>query len=174
MLEKRILHLLKPDALKFLTRKKVIITTVTLCFCLLVSILVFNPMFAEDVKDKISKKDFWNTLSGTWVNTDYLGTWEFYEQKLIVYPDGKFEYYPMTTDTDPSRPAYFTLSEAWIDSEGVIWHKGIYKGPQSFYWLGKISESGNTWEIIADGINNPIEWDTTKTRYQEYEIRYRQ
>jgi beta-lactamase regulating signal transducer with metallopeptidase domain len=174
MLEKRILHLLKPDALKFFTRRKFFITTVALCFCLLAPILVFNPMFAEDVKDNISKKDFWTALSGTWVNTDYLGTWEFYEQKLIVYPDGKFEYYPFTTDTVPTRQAHFTLTEAWVDPEGVMWHKGIYKGPLQFYVLGKIDKSRNTWEIVADGIDNPTEWDTSKTRYQEYEIRHRQ
>jgi beta-lactamase regulating signal transducer with metallopeptidase domain len=174
MIEKRILHLLKPEALKILTKKGVFITTVMLCFCLLAPILVFNPMFAEDEKDNISKKDFWNALSGIWLNTEYLGTWEFYEQKLIVYPDGKFEYYPFTTDTDPSRKAYFTLTEAWIDSEGVMWHKGIYKGPQTFYVLGKINKSGNTWEVIVDGVNNPTEWDTSKTLYEEYEIRYRQ
>jgi hypothetical protein len=131
-------------------------------------------LFTGGAKDKISKKDFWNDFSGTWVNTEYLGTWEFYEQKLIVYPDGKFEYYPLTTDTDPSREAYFTLTEAWVDSEGVIWYKGIVKGPGTFYELGKISDSGNTWEWIADGVEKPTEWDTTKTRYEDYGIRYRQ
>jgi hypothetical protein len=44
----------------------------------------------------------------------------------------------------------------------------------TFYVLGKIGESGNTWEIIVDGINDPTEWDTSKTKYEEYEIRYRQ
>jgi hypothetical protein len=55
-----------------------------------------------------------------------------------------------------------------------MWHKGIYEGALPLYVLGKISGSGNTWEIIMDGINNPTEWDTSKTRYEEYEIRYRQ
>ena len=141
---------------------------------LVIIISVLLALLFINGKDKISKKDFWNDFSGTWVNTDYLGTWEYYEQKLIVYPGGKFEYYPMTTDTDPSRGAHFTLTEAWIDSEGVMWYRGIYKGPLMFYLLGKISESRETWEIIADGINNPTEWDTSKTRYEFYEIRYRQ
>lgn len=131
--------------------------------------------FAGGAKDKISEKDFWNALSGTWVNTEYTGKWRYYEQKLIVYPDGKYEYYPLTTDTNPSRQGYyFTFTEAWIDSEGVIWYKGEFQGRGTFYVLGKISESGNTWESIADGVEKPTEWDTTKTRYEEYGIRYRQ
>ncbi len=144
---------------------------------ILISIFLFSVtfIFAASDKDKISKKDCWNALSGTWVNTEYLGTWPWQEQKVIVYPDGKFGYYPLTTDTNPIREGnYFTLTEAWIDSEGVIWYKAIFKGPGTWYVLGKISESVNTWEWIADGINKPTEWDTTKTRYEEYEIRYRQ
>jgi hypothetical protein len=93
-------------------------------------LLSVNLSFAGGDNDKISKKDFWNALSGTWINTDYLGTWTFYEQKLIVYPDGKY--------------------------------------------LGKISDSGNTWEAISDGVNEPTEWDTSKTRYMGYHIRHRQ
>ena len=174
MLEKRILHLLKPGALKFISRRRVFVATVALCFFLMFPILVLNPMFAEDTKNRISRKEFWNALSGTWVNIDYLGTWEFYEQKLIVYPDGKFEYFPFTTDTEPSRQAQFSLTEAWIDSDGFMWHRGIYKGPLTFYVLGKISDSGNTWEVIVDGVNDPTEWDTSKTKYEEYEVRYRQ
>jgi hypothetical protein len=142
---------------------------------ILVSILLLSISisFAKGDKDKISKKEFWNTLSGTWVNTEYLGTWEYYEQKLIVYPDGKFEYFPLTTDTDPSRQGYFfTLTEVWIDSKGVMWYKGISKVQLSHYELGKISASGDTWECIADSVHEPTEWDTSKSRYEIDEIRY--
>jgi hypothetical protein len=75
----------------------------------------------------ISEKDFWNAFSGTWVKTEYLGSGDlFFEQKWIVYPDGKFEFYPLTTDTNPSRQGYyFTITEKWIDSDGIIWYKSI-------------------------------------------------
>ena len=70
-------------------------------------LLTVTFSFAGSENGKISKKDCWKALSGTWVNEDYLGTWMYYEQKLIIYPDGKHEYYPLTTDTNPTRQGYF-------------------------------------------------------------------
>ncbi len=184
MLEKRILHLLRPGALKFLSRKKVFVTIAGLCFLLLVPVLVFNPMFADDVKDdvikKISAKDLWNTMSGTWFNTEYTGIQRF-EQKIIVYLDWKFEYYPKTKDTNSSRDGYYhTITEAWIDSEGVIWYNFIDNCPcadepdsEEIYGLGMISESGNRWEYIMDHHTYPTEWDTSRGRYL-YNHYYRQ
>ena len=144
---------------------------------ILVSIFLLSVTFSfAGGEDKISKKVFWNAMSGTWVNTDYLGNTPWYEQKLIIHTDGKFGYYPLTTDTNPIREGYyFTLTEAWIDSEGITWYKAIRKEPGGdFHELGKISDSGNRWEFIADAHNEPTEWDTTITRYEWYEIRYRE
>jgi beta-lactamase regulating signal transducer with metallopeptidase domain len=176
MLEKRILHLLKHDALKFISRKKVFIAAAVLCFFVLFPVLVFNPMYAEDGAKRISEKEFWNTFSGVWVNTEhYLGIERWQPQKLIIHTDGKFGYYLLTTDTDPVMVLHpFDFTKAWIDSEGVVWYKGILKEPYTIYILGRITDSGNTLELIGDGINNPTEWDTSKVRYSEYEIRYRQ
>ena len=175
MLEKRILHVLRHDALKYLTRKNVFVATVVLCFFLIFPILVFNPMFADDVKKKISEKDFWNALSGTWVNTEYLGKWPWFEQKLTVNTDGKLECYPLITDTSPSRQGYYCdLTEAWIDSEGVIWCKSTTEASVTIYFLSKISDSGNTWEMCGGPDTYPTEIDRSYTRYQYYYIRYRQ
>ena len=91
----------------------------------------------------------------------------WFEQKLIVYPDGKFEYYPLITDTDPSRQGYYlTITEAWIDSEGVVWGKsrGVMR-----YQLNKISDSGNTWEFCERTDKYPTNMD-----HHPYIIRYRQ
>ena len=175
MLEKRILHLLGSDALKYLTRKKVFVATVALCFLVLFPILVFNPMFAEEVKKKISEKDFWNAVSGPWVNTEYLGKDLWFDQKVIVYPDGKLECYPLTTDTNPLHQGYyFTITEAWIDSEGVIWCKCTIEANVTVYLLFKISDSGNTWEMCGGPDTYPTEIDNSFTRYPVYFIRYRQ
>jgi hypothetical protein len=149
--------------------------TVVSILILILAVLIVVGSCATGKKAQMAEEDLFKKLSGTWVNTEYLGTWEFYEQKLVVYPDGKHEYYPLTTDTNPTRQGYFlTITEAWTDSAGVIWYKAIFKGPGTFYVLGKISDSGNTWEWISDGIEKPTEWDTTKTRYEDYGIRYRQ
>jgi len=174
MLEKRILHLLRFDALKLLTRKKVFVATVVLCLFLLFPILVFNPIFAEDVKKKISENDFWNALSGTWVNTEYLGTYAWFEQKQIVYPNGKLECYHLTTDTNPSRQGYyFTVTETWTDSEEVIWCKSTVEAGATRYQLHKISNSGNIWECCDGPDTYPAEVDKTLKNYM-YIIRYRQ
>jgi beta-lactamase regulating signal transducer with metallopeptidase domain len=174
MLEKRILHLLRHDALKLLTRKKVLVATVALCLLLIFSILVFNPMFAEDVKKRISEKDFWNALSGTWVNTEYLGTYAWFEQKVRVCPDGKWECYHLITDTNPSRQGYYlTVTETWTDSEGVIWCKTTEEAGATRYQLHKISDSGNIWEVCDGPDTYPAEVDKTLPNYM-YIIRYRQ
>jgi beta-lactamase regulating signal transducer with metallopeptidase domain len=174
MLEKRILHLLRLDAVKYCTRKKAFIATVVLCFLFLLSILVFNPMFADDLKKKISEKDFWNAVSGTWVNTEYLGTYSWFEQKIIIYPDGKWECYQLTTDTDPSRQGYyFSVTETWTDSEGVIWCKTTENIGATVYQLHKISDSGNAWETVSDPDTYPTDVDKS-LRTSMYFIRYRQ
>jgi len=123
----------------------------------------------------ISEQDFWNAFSGTWVNTEYSEIGDlFFEQKWIVYPDGKFEFYPRATDTNPSRQGYyFTITEKWIDSEGVIWYKSILQAGVTQYQLGKISDSGKTWEFCSGPDTYPTEIDKSFTRYV-YFIRYRQ
>jgi beta-lactamase regulating signal transducer with metallopeptidase domain len=174
MLEKRILHLLMHDALKILTRKKVFIAAVALCLLLIFPVLVFNPMFAEDVKKKISEKDFWTALSGTWVNTEYLGTYAWFEQKVIVCPDGKWECYHLITDTSPSRQGYYlTVTETWTDSEGAIWCKTTEEAGATRYQLHKISDSGNTWEVCDGPDTYPVEVDKSLPNYM-YFVRYRQ
>jgi hypothetical protein len=142
---------------------------------IVLAVLFIAGSCATGKKASVIERDIFKELSGTWVNEDYLGTWMYYEQKLIIYPDGKHEYYPLTTDTNPTRQGYFlTITETWTDSEGVIWYKSILERDETVYVLGKISNSGNKWEWIGDGIEIPIEWDTSKTRYVYYDIRYRQ
>jgi hypothetical protein len=134
---------------------------------LLILLFSITFLFAENGKKEISVKDFWDALSGTWVNTKFPGKLRWFEQKLIVYPDGKFEYYPLITDKNPSRQGYYLIiTEAWIDSEGVMWGKsrGVMR-----YQLNKISESGNTWEFCECTDKYPTNMDN-----HPYIIRYRQ
>ena len=174
MLEKRILHLLRPDTFKFLSRKKIFAAIAALCFLLLFPILVFNPIFAEDVKKKISEKDLWNSLSGTWVNTEYIGAYAWFEQKVIIRPDGKWECYQLTTDTNPSRQGYYlTVTETWTDSDGNVWCKTTEEIGDTRYQLHKISDSGNTWEFLDAPDTYPSEMDKYNGNYMYY-IRYRQ
>ena len=149
-------------------------TLVSILVLALVVLTVVSSYATE--RKRISEKEFWNTISGVWVNTHhYSGNERWLPQKLIVHSDGRFGYYLLTTDTDPVMVLYpFDFTQAWIDSDGVVWFKGIIKEPYTVYALGRITDFGNTWEWIYDSINNPTEWDTSKVRYEGYEIRYRQ
>ena len=174
MLEKRILHLVRRNAVKLFTGKKIFFAAAALCLVLTFPVLVFNPMFADDVKKRIYEKDFWNALSGTWVNTEYLGTYAWFEQKVIICPDGKWECFTLKTDANPSRQGYYlTVTEAWIDSEGVVWCKSTEQESTTRYQLHKISDSGKTWEICDGPDTYPATVDKNLRNYM-YFIRYRQ
>ena len=52
----------------------------------LISILIFVIVVliivgscATGKKASVTERDLFKELSGTWVNTDYLGNWEYYE-----------------------------------------------------------------------------------------------
>ena len=92
----------------------------------------------------------------------------------MIYPDGKFEFYLLTTDTNPNRQGYYlTITEVWTDSEGIIWCKTTEEIGDTRYQLHKISDSGNIWETLCDPDTYPAEMDKT-LRKSLYYIRYRQ
>ena len=124
----------------------------------------------------ISEKDFFQTWSGTWINTNLKGATGF-EQKIVTYPDGTWKNYTLATDTSRQCEGKNTFSIMEIDSEGNIWYiskwKCLVHGTDSFH-TGKISDSGNTLEFIEHYRALAIEeWDPEDTRYT-YKIYYRQ
>jgi hypothetical protein len=71
-----------------------------------------------------------------------------------------------------------TILEQWVDSKGTIWYRGHYEAFPPYahtgYAMGKISDSGNTQEIIFASESYPIEeWEPDKFEYN-YRIYYRQ
>ena len=59
----------------------------------LLLVMVFTMsafLFAEDVKNAISEMEFFEVFSGTWVNEDYSGMFNWL-QKVVFFPmaDGK-------------------------------------------------------------------------------------
>ena len=107
----------------------------------------------------ISEHDLFKTLSGTWVNTEYeykggMGP----PQKIVIFPDGRFEFYNEATHDIPSVAGRALIMERWIDSKGDIWYKSraeVYNTTQ--YEIGKISDSGNTREIIVSSMDLTME-----------------
>jgi hypothetical protein len=127
-------------------------------------------------KKAISEEDFFEVWSGTWVNTDYGGG--SFPQKIINYPDGTREIFGILTSTTAGYKEKITILEQWVDSKGTIWYRGHWEHlillSSKGYVMGKISDSGNTQEIIFASEDYPIEeWEPDKFEYN-YRIHYRQ
>ena len=140
-------------------------------------ILVFAVLIiagsCATTKKAISEEDFFEAWSGTWINKDYGGDY----QKIITYPDGTFENYGKIPSTKPGTWGKMTIIEKWVDPKGNVWYRSQFENfyfGRKGYEMGKISDSGNTLEIIWAGEDYPIEeWKPDKFEYN-YEIYYRQ
>ena len=138
-------------------------------------LLAVTFLFAEDVKKEISDEDFIEAWSGTWINLDY-GKGSF-AQKLIYYSDGIYDEYILVTDTMRYDWGKIIILDKWLDSEGNVWCRTHWEGTLhggKGYQMVKISNSGNTLEVIWASESFPIEeWEPDRFEYN-YEIHYRQ
>ena len=174
MLEKRILHLLKPDVLKVISRKKFFVAAVVLCFFMIFPVLVFNPIFAEDSGYRPKNNE---ELFGTWINKEYnIRAWV----AIMVYKqDGKIEAYD--TDYGEKDPyiGEFKIYNKWTDSEGSVWYKyhatglarGVWKEGEG-YWLARISDSGKKLELQYSAIEYAEKIDPSSLEHM-YKVYYR-
>jgi hypothetical protein len=127
-------------------------------------------------KIAISEEDLLEAFSGIWINTDY----EFkgdvgYVQKFVWYPDGRYEGYSLVTHEAPAAYGRYEIIDMWKDSNGDIWYTLKAETPLSKgYYMGRISDSGNTHETLFNRSGEPIEeWDPDHVLYR-YWIHYRQ
>jgi len=125
-------------------------------------------------KPYVAKED--EEIYGTWVNTSYGTTKDFFSQKRIYKPDGTLEEYGGMADI--AHLAYkYTIIDKWTDSEGNIWYKLITEygdktyGSRPAYELRKISNSALTLEFVFSMDNYPTEIDPN---HRYYFIYYRQ
>ena len=122
----------------------------------------------------ISEEDFFEVWSGTWINTEY---GKSRSQKLIYYSDGRWESYVQVTNTVHDDWGEIIILDKWLDSKGTIWYREHWESSHfgsKGYAMGKISNSGNTLEVIWASESYPIEeWEPDRFEYT-YEIRYRQ
>jgi len=67
----------------------------------------------------------------------------------------------MLTSTIPSKTYKYTMTDQWLDSKGTIWYKAYWEvispSVAKGYEMGKISDTGNTWEYIYASSDYPIE-----------------
>ena len=127
-------------------------------------------------RQAISKEDFFMTWSGTWINTDLKGAF-WLEQKKIVNPDGSLKNYTFADDNSVQCERKTIVLEKWIEKEGGVWYICTWEcltHGRTGYEIGKISDSGNTWEFITSRNELTIEdWQPENIKYM-YRIYYRQ
>ena len=131
-------------------------------------------LLAEDVRKEISDEDFLEAWSGAWINLDYGRS---RPQKLIYYSDGRHESYKHETNEIHDDWGKIIFLEKWLDSERNVWYREHWESSyftSKGYAMGKISNSGNTLEVIWASESFPIEeWEPDRFEYT-YEIHYRQ
>ena len=129
-------------------------------------------LLAEDSKNTISEKEFFQVFSGTWVNEEYIGV-TYQRQKLINYSDGRWEEYNFITDDQSDHYGKYTMDDIWVGSNGDIWCKArrecLVHG--KYYLFGKISKSGTVLEYVFQESRYPTEISPIEGHYN---IRYRQ
>jgi hypothetical protein len=127
-------------------------------------------------KKTVSETEFFEEYSGTWINKDNNGS-TFQPQKMVHFPDGSWEYYSLLTVEQLYARGKDKMLDMWTDSNGDFWYKTrweeyIYK--QEGFTLRKISDSGNTHEMLLHLWGESIdEWDPDNIQYK-YVIYYRQ
>jgi len=111
-------------------------------------------------------------IYGTWVNPNYTKIW--FPQKITIKPGGIYEYYIGRLDLVPTYKNSYTLTAKWIDSEGNVWYRMIWKWKvtdQARYELDKFSTSGQNWEFIYSFDDYPAAIDPNYANYHIYHRR---
>ena len=144
---------------------------------ILVMVLFFTAsfIFADDVKNAISEKEFLQVFSGTWVNEDNRGS-TYQPQKFVHYSDGKWERYSFLNVDIIEHYGKNTITETWTDSNGDYWctaNMECIPHNVTSYTMKKISNSGNTYEMLLNYLEPIEEWNPDDT-YTQHMILYRQ
>ena len=149
-------------------------TFVSISILVLAALIVVGSCATR--KKAISEEDFLEAFSGIWINTDYEYKGDYgIMQKVVWYPDGRFELYSLITHEVPAAYGKYELTEMWKDSNGDIWYTlkeetNVGRG----CFMGRISDSGNTHETLYNLLGGPIEeWNPDNVRYR-YWVHYRQ
>ena len=142
---------------------------------LILSAFIFLGSCAT-TRNTIPKEDFFKSWSGTWVNTDNPGNiWT--PQKIVAHPDGTYDIYALATLSETSHQHRIALLDQWTDSKGNIWYTAslecLSAGIEN-YEYGKISDSGNTLELLYPPSNDPIEEQEPDNDWYSYIIYYRE
>jgi hypothetical protein len=141
---------------------------------MLVLILILVLIVCSAVLAGSGKKE--EELYGTWVNTDYntsakKAKYVFKPESIRDEADGMYTLYVRDYDENPYESVSFRIEDKWTDDEGNIWYKIEPFAVFIYYGLYKMSDSGQTLEMIFSNQDYPTEMNLNDI---EYFIYYRQ
>jgi len=141
-----------------------------------ISILILAVLLGSCVAGPSASKNE-SEIYGTWINTEYPGTWTGGWQKIVHNTDGTYKNYMNATDTQPAVDMNENVVEKWTDAEGNIWYKitWTFLSGEKYNELDRISNNGTVLEYVTAPAR--VGWPTEirKDHHDwEYRIYYRQ
>jgi hypothetical protein len=124
------------------------------------------------MKKSITDEELIEAYTGTWILNP---EWGVYKPKRILYP-GKWVDYATIESKKPYCYGDIELMQKWTNSKGDIFfeYKFECNHGTTGYELVRISDSGNTMELLyTKGEKRVEEWDPDNLHYT-YLIYYRQ
>jgi len=110
-----------------------------------------------------SKEDLMEKLSGEWKNTEYDRSTT--PARRIIDMQGNFRQYDKTYKDEDERTGEFTITKAWIESEGLVWFtdKVYYHDSDiTVYELSKLDLDKMDWNLLWSEEKFPAEWDAVE------------
>jgi len=116
----------------------------------LLMLFVAPLVLAEDQQKEIPVDEAMKCFCTTWINPAYYESYSYTGIK-IMNRDGTFEFYQNDTSEDPAWLGEYKIEKSWIDKDGSVWLHVIFdEGFVKKYALAKISDDGNTLEVVFD------------------------
>ena len=146
-------------------------TRMCVLILILVSTVLIGTASCATRKIAISDEELSNAYSGTWINPAVQA-----EPKMVYFPDGTWKHYPYIDRDIVCCEGKDILIDKWKDSKGIIWFESsweCFSHGDGGYVLAKISNAGNTLELLISKQDRIEEWDPYGLKYI-YRIYYRQ
>ena len=129
----------------------------------LMAVLLLVVSGCGETGKSYSKEDLMEKLSGEWKNTEYDRSTS--PARRIIDMDGKFRQYDKTYKDVDERTGNFTVTKAWIESEGVVWFRDKVHYEDSdttVYELSKLDLNKMDWNLLWSEEKFPAEWDAVE------------
>ena len=110
-----------------------------------------------------SKEELMEKLSGEWKNTEYDRSTS--PARRIIDLQGNFKQYDKTYKDVDERTGEFTVTKAWIESEGLVWFKDkvhYRDSDTTVYELSKLDLNKMDWNLLWSEEKYPAEWDAVE------------